>query len=403
MRLTTLLAYPLILGVAPVFAVYSFVKEYSGSSFFSDWDFGNGTYDRTTHGHVNYLTEADAMSQNLTYINDAGHAVIRVDDFTTVIWENKRNSVRIQSNDFFPIGSVIVFDATHVPFGCSVWPGFWTKGPNWPLDGEIDIVESVNLLGHNQMSLHTLSGCNQPSSVKQLGQTIGTDCSAGADSATGCGVAETQPKSFGADFVSAGGGVWATQFDVSGVYIWFWTRKDVPDSVTNAQDSIDTSSWGTPSAAWPSASCNITKYFAPQQLVIDITLCGDWAGIPSLYQSMCGGPLGNGTYDTCYLQNVINTNGSNYADAYFEIASIKVFTVNETVLTPTLSGSSTVLTTATGFPSGPGTNSSGSDSGNAKKGSSNGSLGRETMFGSATVYVSTAATVVLAALSLALL
>ena len=50
MRLTTLLAYPLILGVAPVFAVYSFVKEYSGSSFFSDWDFGNGTYDRTTHG-----------------------------------------------------------------------------------------------------------------------------------------------------------------------------------------------------------------------------------------------------------------------------------------------------------------------------------------------------------------
>ena len=79
------------------------------------------------------------MSQNLTYINDAGNAVIRVDDFTTVIWENKRNSVclcgvswttvspvnnrlqvRIQSNDFFPIGSVIVFDATHVPFGCSV-------------------------------------------------------------------------------------------------------------------------------------------------------------------------------------------------------------------------------------------------------------------------------------------
>ena len=97
-----------------------------------------------------------------------------------------------------------------------------------------------------------------------------------------------------------------------------------------------------------------------------------------------------------YLQNVINTNGSNYADAYFEIASIKVFTVNETVLTPTLSGSSTVLTTATGSPSSPGTNSSGSDSGNAKKGGSNGSLSREAMFGSATA-------VVLAALSLALL
>lgn len=28
--------------------------------------------------------------------------------------------VRLESTDFFPVGSVIVFDATHLPFGCSV-------------------------------------------------------------------------------------------------------------------------------------------------------------------------------------------------------------------------------------------------------------------------------------------
>ena len=50
MRLAILLACPLVLGAAPALAVYSFVKEYSGSSFFSDWDFGNGTYDRWTNG-----------------------------------------------------------------------------------------------------------------------------------------------------------------------------------------------------------------------------------------------------------------------------------------------------------------------------------------------------------------
>ena len=101
---------------------------------------------------------------------------------------------------------------------------------------------------------------------------------------------------------------------------------------------------------------------------------------------------------------MINTNGSNYEDAYFEISTIKVFTVNDTVLTPTLSGSSTVLTTATatGSPSSPGSHSSGSDSGNSKKGSSNGSLGRDTTFGSAAAYVSTAVAVTLAAFSLAL-
>ncbi|KAJ2967308.1 hypothetical protein NUW54_g13539 [Trametes sanguinea] len=76
---------------------------------------------------------------------------------------------------------------------------------------------------------------------------------------------------------SSSEGVWATQFDVSGINIWFWTRKSVPDSVTNAKDTIDTSSWGTPSAAWPASSCDIPKFFDAQQLVIDITLCGDWA------------------------------------------------------------------------------------------------------------------------------
>ncbi|CDO77470.1 Glycoside Hydrolase Family 16 protein [Trametes cinnabarina] len=222
------------------------------------------------------------------------------------------------------------------------------------------------------MALHTAPGCTQPSDAMQLGKTIGTDCSAGPNSATGCAVAETQSNSFGNDFASAGGGVWATQFDVSGVYIWFWTRKAVPDSVTNVKDTIDTSSWGTPSAAWPSSSCDITKSFDAQQLVIDITLCGDWAGQPNIYQSTCGGPLGNSTVDICYLNNVINTNGSNYADAYFEISSIKVFTVNSTVLTPTVSGSSTVLSSATASASPNGNSSSTSSNGTSGSGSGSG-------------------------------
>lgn len=52
-------------------------------------------------------------------------------------------------------------------------------------------------------------------------------------------------------------------------------RNDIPDSVKGASDAIDTTSWGTPSAAWPASGCDPSKYFKAQQLVLDITLCGD--------------------------------------------------------------------------------------------------------------------------------
>lgn len=31
----------------------------------------------------------------------------------------------------------------------------WTLGPNWPYNGEIDIIEGVNDAAYNIMSLHT--------------------------------------------------------------------------------------------------------------------------------------------------------------------------------------------------------------------------------------------------------
>jgi len=118
--------------------------------------------------------------------------------------------------------------------------------------------------------------------------------------------------------------VWATQFDVSGIYIWFWNRAGLPDNVRNPGATIDTSGWGLPSAAYPSSTCNITEFFTAQKLILDITLCGDWAGVPSVYNATCSG----GTTGLCYTDNVIGAGSPRYDDAYFQINFVRVYTVD---------------------------------------------------------------------------
>lgn len=115
--------------------------------------------------------------------------------------------------------------------------------------------------------------------------------------------------------------------------MWYWPRNEVPQSIQGATSSsgIGLDDWGAPSASYPSTSCDIATFFTPQQLVIDITLCGDWAGVPAVYNSTCSntGPTG-----LCYNDNVIG-DGSKYDDAYFEIKYLRAYTTGLPNPTPT--------------------------------------------------------------------
>ena len=43
-------------------------------------------------------------------------------------------------------GGLFIADFARMPFGCSLWPAYWSYGVlDWPQDGEIDILEGVNL------------------------------------------------------------------------------------------------------------------------------------------------------------------------------------------------------------------------------------------------------------------
>jgi hypothetical protein len=87
---------------------YNLVDKFSGETFFDNWDFWN--YGDPTHGLVNYLSQSDAVSKNLTYVQPDGTVVLAVDDYTWLNEGEPRNSVRVSSKKTYN-GGLFIMDA----------------------------------------------------------------------------------------------------------------------------------------------------------------------------------------------------------------------------------------------------------------------------------------------------
>ncbi|GAA6036473.1 hypothetical protein JCM8097_003525 [Rhodosporidiobolus ruineniae] len=356
----------LVAGPRAAQAAYSLNHSYAGDSFFSGWDY-YGNYDNLTFGDIDWVNQTD--STDLAYVNSAGNAIIKVDNTSTVLYPNKRRSVRLQSQDSYPIGSLWVFDFNQSPVRL-LRPAAWSQAAQWPQGGEIDTFEGVNLQSTNQMALHTESGCSASASSSSnafTGNLTYNNCDHDANENSGCTVVESNPASYGEAFAAAGGGVWATEFGKDGIKIWFFSRPDVPSDLLTSNTSAipDPSNWGTPSADYSSSSCSIPDYYAPQHLVLDITACGSWAGAGAVINQTC--PL---TTDLCYTSFVLDS--SNYDTAYFEIPSIRVY------YNPDNAAESSASTTATT------TGSHSASSTGAQASSTGGTSGAATVYGSGT-------------------
>jgi len=226
-------------------------------------------------------------------------------------------------------------DALHMPTGCGTWPAFWTNGPNWPLEGEIDIVEGVSDYTDNQATVHTGHGCtlpsnfNSPSTFSQFasGQLVGgTNCAAHETENQGCGVRILDPNSFGPGFNNNGGGTYAMLWDDTGIAIFFFPRQSIPSDITSGNP--DPSSWGLPNAKWPSSSCDPFQFFKDHVAIFDTTFCGDWAGnvwsssgLPGQEQS-CAQRTGEASCSTFVLNN-----GGSFTEAYWEVSYVKLFQI----------------------------------------------------------------------------
>jgi len=282
---------------------FTLAETIAGESFFDAFDFFTDA--DPTHGAVNYVSQDTAQAKGLAGVTN-GLARIAVDSTSTLEMGNNRDSVRISTKNTYSKG-LFIYNVTHMPTGLTTWPAVWsTDGANWPNNGEIDLIEGVHESQNNQVTMHTNGGCSLATGQAITGTVIGTTCDS---TVTNNGCATTDPNGWGTEFNAAGGGVFVKVWDPDyGIEVFHFPQDKVPDDITSK--CPDPTSWGNPVSFIPNGDlCNIGEHFQNHQIIINITLCGDWAG------ASYSGP------GTC--QSAMDP--TNYKDAYWEIGSIEVY------------------------------------------------------------------------------
>ncbi|GAA5867788.1 hypothetical protein JCM8547_005234 [Rhodosporidiobolus lusitaniae] len=253
---------------------YTLSRECLGEGFFSCFIFN---IDKGVSSSV-------ASSSGLVSTDDDGTAYIRLNSWEDLEDEgDERPKVYlVVDGNEFEQGLVIV-DVEKMPYGCGAWSSIFSYGKDWPAGGGIDTFEGISLQTQSTPTVITSdSGCKLGGSDSMTGTPLEghTDCSDSTevDGYSGCSVQNPSTSSYGEAWNAAGGGVLATLLDSTGVYIWQFSRADVPANL----DMPDPSSWGLPLAAWSASTCSM-DYFSAQTLAITLGVCGtrpeaNWSG-----------------------------------------------------------------------------------------------------------------------------
>ncbi|KAL5363604.1 concanavalin A-like lectin/glucanase domain-containing protein [Aspergillus floccosus] len=316
---------------------YHLLEAWQGKNFLDYFDFFDGA--DPTNGFVTYTNQSYAQSSGLFDITESGSIYMGVDSHTTLSPNGPgRESVRIESKRFYDEG-LYVFDIKHMPGSiCGTWPAFWSVGPSWPEDGEIDIIEGVNKHDSNKIVLHTSGSCDVSGSNDMSGTLTSGECGE-ASGTIGC-VVQGAKGSSGDPFNQQGGGVYAMEWTAKFIKIWFFPRASIPASLQSGQPN--TAEFGTPMAHLQ-GSCNFHERFKSQKFIIDTTFCGDWAG-GVFGDSTC--PLSDPSNPIQSCVNYVAQNPEAFKEAYWEINSIKLYQEGAAETTSVVSQVSTTSTVA---------------------------------------------------------
>ena len=130
--------------------------------------------------------------------------------------------------------------------------------------------------------VHTSSDCriNDTFSRNEVSSNLINDvCTSSGNDNRGCGFSDPDPASYGHKFNLGEGGVFAHLWDYTGIKVWRFSRDAIPSDIDARQPNPNSEAWGTPAAFFPhSNSCDIASHFFDHSLVLDTTICGDFAG-----------------------------------------------------------------------------------------------------------------------------
>ncbi|KAI5289177.1 Vacuolar protein sorting-associated protein 8 [Ascosphaera aggregata] len=306
----------LVAAAIPIMATnYVLQDDYQPSTWADNFTVFNAA--DPSGGYVKYVDAQTAYQEGMLGIKD--NAIHIGVDHTNIADAPGRRSVRLQSRGVYDHG-LIVADIGHMPDDvCGTWPAFWTTGGKWPDDGEIDIIEGVNVQDNLESALHVGPGCKVDRNQEMIGTMQTDDCyvfSPDQPGNQGCVVDAPRGVGYGRNFNKDGGAVLATEITKDAVQIWYFPRSQIPAELKNGATSVDTAKWGKPMSRF-AGGCDFEEKIKDQTIIFNTAFCGDWAR-NRWQESGCSAMAAS-------CEDYVKNNPEAFKEVYWSINWVKVF------------------------------------------------------------------------------